>query len=98
MGACARLAPQAESIQLMNKPEFTGDSIAFFKAKRRAIRKQKTATHGGKRKGAGRKPALFPLFLKKLRATDEERAEFMSKLTGDARRDFVIILEALRSR
>jgi hypothetical protein len=57
--------------------------------------------HGGKRiPGPGKKlgpPASpFPYFLKKLRATDEERAEFMSKLTGDARRDFVILLEALR--
>ena len=55
-------------------------------------------THGGKRKGAGRKPALFPLFLKKLRATSDERKEFTSLLTGDARRDFLMILEALRRR
>jgi hypothetical protein len=53
-------------------------------------------THGGKRKGAGRKPALFPLFLKKLRATDEEREEFASLLTGDARKDFLVILNAVR--
>jgi hypothetical protein len=52
-------------------------------------------THGGKRKGAGRKPALFPVFLKKLRASDEERKEFSRRLTGDTRRDFVILLNAL---
>jgi hypothetical protein len=53
-------------------------------------------THGGKRSGAGRKPVPFSRFLKALRATPDERAEFMSKLTGDARKDFVIILDALR--
>jgi hypothetical protein len=63
--------------------------------------KKNKSTHGGKRiPGPGKKlgppTSLFPYFLKKLRATDEERAEFMSKLTGDARKDFVIILEALR--
>jgi hypothetical protein len=57
--------------------------------------------HGGKRiPGPGKKlgpPASpYPHFLKKLRATPEERKEFMSKLTGDARKDFVILLEALR--
>jgi len=56
----------------------------------------KPTTHGGKRKGAGRKPALLPFFLKKLRASEEERKEFMSYLTGDARKDFIILLEALR--
>jgi len=54
--------------------------------------------HGGKRKGAGRKPALFPHFLKKLRATDEERKEFISLLTGDARKDFLLILNALKKQ
>ena len=54
-------------------------------------------THGGKRKGAGRKPGSFPVFVKKLRATDEERAEFMSMLTGDARQDFVILFDALKA-
>ena len=53
-------------------------------------------THGGKRKGAGRKPALLPFFLKKLRATEDERKEFASRMTGDARRDFLIILNALK--
>jgi hypothetical protein len=56
----------------------------------------KKTTHGGKRKGAGRKPALLPYFLKKLRATDDERKEFAAYLSGDASRDFKIILEALR--
>jgi hypothetical protein len=53
-------------------------------------------THGGKRKGAGRKPALLPVFLKKLRATETEWREFLSLLTGDARKDFVILLDALK--
>jgi hypothetical protein len=53
-------------------------------------------THGGKRTGAGRKPALLPLFLKALRATEEERKEFFSMLTGDARQDFLRILKGLR--
>lgn len=55
-------------------------------------------TRGGKRIGAGRKPAPFPSFVKKLRATDEERQEFMSFLTGDARHDFEMLLNALKSR
>ena len=42
-------------------------------------------THGGKRKGAGRKPGSFPVFTKKLRATNKRKNEFMSMLTGDAR-------------
>ena len=54
-----------------------------------------TKPHGGKRKGAGRKPALLPAFSKKLRATDKEREEFMSYLTGDAVKDFEILIHAL---
>jgi hypothetical protein len=53
-------------------------------------------THGGKRKGAGRKPALLPVFTKKLRASDAEREEFMSMLEGDATTDFIILLNLLR--
>ena len=53
-------------------------------------------THGGKRKGAGRKPAPEPEFLKSFRATEEERNEFMSYLTGNARQDFITILVALQ--
>jgi len=53
--------------------------------------------HGGKRIGAGRKPASLPSFMKRLRATKEEREEFLSYLTGDARKDFELIIEALRS-
>jgi hypothetical protein len=55
-------------------------------------------THGGKRKGAGRKPGFFPVFVKKLRATEEERSMFNMYMTGDARRDFTEILDALRYR
>lgn len=69
-------------------------TLAAVCARRR--RKVPKSTHGGKRKGAGRKPALFPVFLKKLRATNEERKEFMSLLTGDARQDFVTIIDALK--
>jgi hypothetical protein len=54
-------------------------------------------THGGKRKGAGRKPAPDPVFTKKFRASDNERIEFMSYLTGDARKDFVIVFQAVRA-
>lgn len=59
-------------------------------------------THGGKRiPGPGKKlgppRSPFPHFLKKLRATPDERKELASLLTGDARKDFVIILEALRN-
>lgn len=53
--------------------------------------------HGGKREGAGRKALPYPYFIKKFRATEAERNEFMSLLTGDARRDFEIVLSALRS-
>jgi hypothetical protein len=35
--------------------------------------------------------------MKRLRATKEEREEFLSYLTGDARKDFELIIEALRS-
>lgn len=37
-----------------------------------------------------------PEFVKKFRATPVERSEFADLLTGDARQDFLIILEALR--
>lgn len=49
----------------------------------------------GKKLGA---PVIHnvPEFSKKLRATEEERAEFYAMLTGDARKDFLIILNALR--
>lgn len=52
--------------------------------------------HGGKREGSGRKPVPFPEFTKKFRATDKERNEFMRLLTGDARKDFVMTLNAVR--
>lgn len=52
--------------------------------------------HGGKREGAGRKPASLPFHLKKLRASDKEWQEFLSYLAGDAERDFQIIITALR--
>jgi hypothetical protein len=48
-------------------------------------------THGGKRKGAGRKPALLPSFNKKLRASRGDRDDFMNMLTGDATEDFNIL-------
>jgi hypothetical protein len=54
-------------------------------------------THGGSRKGAGRKPAPEPFFHKKFRASETERIEFMSLLTGDAREDFILVLRSLRS-
>lgn len=52
--------------------------------------------HGGKRTGSGRKPASLPLFTKAFRATDEERKEFLSLLTGDARKDFLHVMQGLR--
>lgn len=54
-------------------------------------------SHGGKRKGAGRKPAPDPVFIKKFRASKNERIEFMSYLTGDARKDFEIVFNAVRA-
>jgi hypothetical protein len=53
-------------------------------------------THGGKREGAGRKTTPFPTFTKKLRATEFERQELLKLLTGDARKDFILILQALK--
>lgn len=53
--------------------------------------------HGGKRKGAGRKPAPDPVFIKKFRASKGERIEFLSLLTGDAREDFLIVFNAVRA-
>jgi len=52
-------------------------------------------THGGKREGAGRKPAPEPEFNKKFRAYKGEREVFESFLTGDARKDFQLIIRAL---
>jgi len=57
----------------------------------------KNNKHGGTRKGAGRKPAPDPVFIKKFRASETERKEFMSLLTGDAREDFILVLRSLRS-
>ena len=54
-------------------------------------------SHGGKRKGAGRKPAPDPVFIKKFRASENERIEFMSYLTGDARKDFEIVFNAVKN-
>jgi hypothetical protein len=54
------------------------------------------ASHGGKRKGAGRKSSLLPVHTKKLRATEEEWEEFLSYLTSDAQMDFFLLLVALR--
>jgi hypothetical protein len=53
------------------------------------------STHGGKRERAGRKPVPFPLHTKKLRASEKEWQEFLSYLMGDARKDFIVILQAL---
>ena len=52
--------------------------------------------HGGKREGAGRKLAPNPIRTKKFRATKAEWAEFLSLLDGDARIDFIIVLDAVR--
>jgi hypothetical protein len=54
-----------------------------------------TKSHKGK---AGRKASPLPSFLKRLRATDEERAQLAELLTGDARRDFIRILDGLQIR
>ena len=53
---------------------------------------------GGKREGAGRKPSPFPIFTKEFRATEEERAEFLQLLPGDAREDFEQVVNALKSK
>jgi hypothetical protein len=52
-------------------------------------------THGGKRKGAGRKPASNPVRTKKFRAAEDEWKEFLSLLDGDARKDFLTLLLAV---
>lgn len=52
-------------------------------------------THGGKRKGAGRKSAPLPVFIKKFRATKHEIEYFKGFMSGNARKDFLIVLEAL---
>ena len=52
--------------------------------------------HGGKREGAGRKPVPEPVFTKKLRASEEEHEAFLAMLTGDARKDFLLIFNALK--
>ena len=58
---------------------------------------KKNSSHGGTRKGAGRKPAPDPVFIKKFRASEAERKEFMALLTGDSREDFILVLRSLRS-
>lgn len=53
-------------------------------------------SHGGKRKGAGRKPASEPVvFLKKFRASKLEQVKFKMFMTGDARKDFLYIIRAI---
>ncbi len=54
--------------------------------------------HGGKRKGAGRKPmsSQLPLHIKKLRASSEEWEQLLKLLQRDSRRDFKLILAALK--
>lgn len=44
-----------------------------------------------------RKPAAYPMFLKKFRGTEEEQAEFLKALPGDAREDFEQIMNALKA-
>ena len=52
-------------------------------------------SHGGKRKGAGRKASPYPKFLKEFRATPEEQAEFLRLLPGDSRDDFLRLFNLL---
>jgi len=54
-------------------------------------------THGGKRKGAGRKPAPLPERTKKFRASDKDWKEFLLYMSKDAEYDFSIVISALRS-
>ena len=56
----------------------------------------KKLKHGGKRKGAGRKPAPEPVFTKKFRASEYEQLKFKLFMTGDARKDFVFIIRAIQ--
>lgn len=44
-----------------------------------------------------RKPAAYPMFLKKFRGTEEEQAEFLKMLPGDAREDFEQVIAALKA-
>lgn len=58
--------------------------------------KKTPITHGGKREGAGRKPASEPtVFIKKFRASKLEQIKFKMYMTGDARKDFLLVLRAL---
>jgi hypothetical protein len=45
-----------------------------------------------------RKPAAYPMFLKKFRGTDKEQQEFLLALPGDAREDFEQVMNALKSK
>jgi hypothetical protein len=52
----------------------------------------------GKPRGrsGGRKLSPVPLFYKKLRATPERQAEFITMMTGDAAKDFDLLFELLK--
>lgn len=47
------------------------------------------------KKKTGRPPSGYPEFLKKFRATEEEQAEFLKMLPGDARDDFLRLFNLL---
>lgn len=53
--------------------------------------------HGGANRGQGRHSSIYPVFTKKFRASESERIEFLSLLTGDARKDFEIVFQAVRA-
>lgn len=55
-------------------------------------REQQPTRHGGRVKSS------IPEFLKKLRATEEERSKFSSLLTGDSRQDFLLLLSLLENQ
>ena len=46
----------------------------------------------------GRKLSKFPVHLKKLRATPAEWEEFKALLTGDARKNFLLLFELLKQQ
>lgn len=65
---------------------------------------KKISTWGGKRVPSKGKKLGAPVrqskpeFVKKFRASAEEKEEFLSLLTGNARKDFLIVLDALRNK
>lgn len=64
---------------------------------------QKTSTRELPQRHGGRIKSDFPEFVKKLRATEDERNQFLDLLrihnpTGDTRQDFLLLLDLLQKK